>query len=41
MIRIDALLHAVHGRGSLGPLLIEGDEESVMSLLDELAQQRR
>lgn len=37
MIRIDALLHAVHGRGALGPVLIEGDEPTVMALLDDLA----
>ncbi|MHC4591214.1 MAG: hypothetical protein ACYS8L_00800 [Planctomycetota bacterium] len=40
MARIDALLHAVHGRGALGPVLIDGDEAAVMALLDELAQQR-
>ncbi|MHC5034369.1 MAG: hypothetical protein ACYTFZ_04990 [Planctomycetota bacterium] len=40
MARIDALLHAVHGRGALGPVLIEGDEAAVMKLLDELARQR-
>jgi len=37
MIEIDRLLHAVHGRGALGPLLIEGDEASVRALLDEIA----
>lgn len=40
MILIDGLLHAVHGQGALGPLLIEGDERAVMQLLDELAQPR-
>lgn len=40
MACIDSLLHAVHGRGALGPLLIEGDEPSVVGLLDELAEQR-
>ena len=40
MIRIDLLLHAVHGRGALGPVLIEGSESAVATLLDELAGQR-
>ncbi len=38
MMQIDALLHAVHGRGALGPMLIEGSTDSVMALLDDLAQ---
>ncbi|KPK62085.1 MAG: hypothetical protein AMK73_06825 [Planctomycetes bacterium SM23_32] len=40
MMCIDVLLHAVHARGALGPVLIEGDEPSVMKLLDQLAQQQ-
>jgi len=40
MIEVDSLLHAVHARGPLGPVLIEGAEAEVMALLDELAQQR-
>ena len=38
MMLIDGLLHAVHGQGALAPVLIEGDEHSVMQFLDELAQ---
>jgi len=40
MIAIDALLHAVHGRGALGPVLIGGDEREVMELLDYIAGER-
>ena len=40
MAAIDALLHAVHGRGALAPVLIEGGEPEVMALLDELAGRR-
>jgi len=37
MTLIDTLLHAVHGHGALGPLLIDADESTVMRLLDDLA----
>lgn len=37
MIKIDGLLHAIHGRGALGPNLVEGTQDSVRRLLDELA----
>jgi ribosomal protein S27AE len=40
MLAIDRLLHAVHGRGALGPNLVRGTEESVRRLLDELAEAR-
>jgi hypothetical protein len=40
MIAIDRLLHAVHGRGALAPVLIEGSQASVSRLLDELADRR-
>jgi hypothetical protein len=39
-MEIDALLHAMHIRGAMAHLFIEGDEASLRSLLDELAQQR-
>lgn len=37
MMRIDSLLHALHCRGSLAPLFIEGTELEVRELLDALA----
>jgi len=40
LIQIDALLHALHGQGAIAPLFVEGSAESVMVLLNELAQQR-
>jgi uncharacterized Zn finger protein (UPF0148 family) len=40
MLAVDQVLHAVHGRGALGPNLIRGTEESVRRLLDELAEVR-
>jgi hypothetical protein len=40
MIAIDALLHAVHGRGALGPVLIDGEAAEVMVLLDGLSERR-
>lgn len=39
MMLIDFLLQAIHGQGTLAPLFIEGDEKSVLRLLDELAAQ--
>lgn len=38
MIQIDILLHAVHGSGALGPMLIDADRAAVMKLLDDLAR---
>lgn len=35
--RIDLLVQAIHGRGALGPVFIEGNDRSVRALLDELA----
>ena len=35
--RIDLLVQAIHGRGALGPIFIEGSDRSVRALLDELA----
>lgn len=40
MMHLDLLVQALHGRGALGPLFIEGDEGSVRRLLDELAGER-
>lgn len=37
MIEIDRLLHAVHARGALAPVLIKGSQATVSRLLDELA----
>ena len=37
MIEIDNLIYALHGKGILGPLFIQGSEEKVKVLLDELA----
>ena len=36
--RIDLLVQAIHGRGALGPVFIEGDDRSVRVLLDEIAE---
>jgi hypothetical protein len=38
MILIDGFVHALHD-GPLAPLLVEGDRESVLALLDEIANQ--
>jgi len=40
LIQIDTLLRALHGQGAMAPLFVEGDSDSVMTLLNELAQQR-
>jgi len=40
ILRIDFLLHALHGRGPLAALFLEGDEHTVSTLLDELASQQ-
>jgi len=40
VLRIDFLLHALHGRGPLAALFLEGDERAVSALLDELATQQ-
>lgn len=37
IIQIDNLIHALHGRGALAPLFIEGSSAKVMAFLDELA----
>lgn len=34
---IDTLVNAIHGRGGMGPLFVEGTEASVMALLNRLA----
>jgi len=39
MMKIDFLLQTLHGRGPLAPWFIEGNEESVRRLLDDLATQ--
>ncbi len=39
MMQIDFLLQTLHGRGPLAPLFIEGDEQSICHLLDEIATQ--
>ena len=38
MILIDGFVHALHD-GPLAPLLVEGDRESVLALLDKIASQ--
>lgn len=38
IIQIDNLIHALHDRGTLAPLFIEGDRTKVIAFLDELAQ---
>jgi len=37
MMHIDMLVQALHGRGALAPVFIEGTAESLRALLDELA----
>ena len=39
MIQIDTLLQALHGRGALAPLFLDGNEERIRQMLDELAAQ--
>ena len=37
MIAIDNLIHALHGRGVMAPVFIEGTQESIAQLLDKVA----
>ena len=37
MIEIDNLLHAIHGRGAMAAVFIEGNQQTATELLDELA----
>lgn len=37
MMHIDVLVQALHGRGALAPVFIEGTEKAIRALLDELA----
>ncbi len=37
MMRIDTLLQALHGRGALAPLFIDGKEQSIRKMLDDFA----
>ena len=37
MMKIDFLLQTLHGQGALAPFFIEGTEESIRNVLDELA----
>lgn len=37
MIVIDSLLHAIHGRGAMAAVFIEGSQQTATELLDELA----
>ena len=37
MIEIDSLLHAIHGRGAMAAVFIEGSQQTATELLDELA----
>ena len=37
MIEIDNLLHAIHGRGAMAAVFIEGNQKTATELLDELA----
>lgn len=39
MMQIDSLLQALHGRGALAPLFIDGNEERIRQMLDEFAAQ--
>ena len=39
MMQIDSLLQALHGRGALAPLFLDGNEASIREMLDELASQ--
>lgn len=40
LTQIDTLLHALHGRGAIAPAFLAGNVDTVMKLLDRLAQQR-
>ena len=40
MVKIDVLLHTLHGRGALAPLFIRGNDVQTMQLLDQLASHR-
>jgi len=40
LVQIDTLLHALHARGSIAPAFLAGNADTVMELLDRLAQQR-
>jgi predicted RNA-binding Zn-ribbon protein involved in translation (DUF1610 family) len=37
LIVIDRLIHALHGRGALAPVFIDGNQETVLKFLDDLA----
>ena len=37
MIEIDSLLHAIHGRGAMAAVFIDGSRQTATDLLDELA----
>jgi hypothetical protein len=37
LIAIDRLIHALHGRGALAPVFIQGSESSIAQWLDDLA----
>ena len=37
MIVIDSLLHAIHGRGAMAAVFIDGSQQTATELLDELA----
>ena len=37
MIEIDNILHAIHGRGAMAAVFIEGNQQTATELLDELA----
>ena len=39
MMQIDSLLQALHGRGALAPLFLDGNEASIRQMLDEFATQ--
>ena len=37
MMQIDLLIQAIHGQGAMVGIFIEGDQQSVRQLLDEIA----
>jgi len=39
MLQVDFLVQALHGRGALAGVFIEGTDQSIRQLLDELASQ--
>ena len=39
LLAIDTLVNAIHGRGAMGPMFIEGSEDRVMALLNRLADE--